>query len=169
MAKTFGSTLRQLTELRETAQQAQDSPDQGKREATMQKVQTKMSEFFSLLRELPRLERDPARGARFYATMLAETAGLDTATRDKLEPPLRTWITQLQRDSLALPQRPTAKEATADWDKRRVAAMQDISKQLQTLVPADKTDRASLMRALMIEGNEAGVAELFDMIIGTSR
>ena len=33
--------------------------------------------------------------------------------------------------------------------------MQEISKQLQALVPADKADRASLFRALMIEPNEA--------------
>jgi hypothetical protein len=146
------------------AAKAQPSDDPKEREALMQKTQENMAEFLGFLRELPRLEQDPAKAARFYANVVAETAGLDEATRDKLEPPLQTWVTQLQGDSLALPQRPS--EATAEWDKRRIAAMQEISKQLQALAPADKADRASLFRALMIEPNEAAAGEAFDIISG---
>ena len=171
MAKTFGTTLRQLTELRDAARGKQTSLEPEKREAMVRDIQTKMSEFFTLLRELPRLERDPARAARFYATMLAETGEFDTATRDKLEPVLQAWIKQLQRDSLALPQRPPIeqKDATAEWDKRRIAAMQEISKQLEALVPPEKAGRASLLRSMMIDPDEPSVREAFDMISGPGR
>jgi len=164
MAKTVGTTMRQLIALRELAARAQRSDDPKEREALMKKTQENMAEFLGFLHELRRLERDPAKAARFYATVVAETAGLDESTRDKLEPPLQAWVTQLQGDSLAVPQRPS--DVTAEWDKRRVASMQEISKQLQALVPADKADRASLFRALMIEPNEASAGEAFDIISG---
>jgi RNA polymerase sigma factor (sigma-70 family) len=167
MAKTVGGILRQLSQLREMATAAQPSDDPKEREALMQKTQENMAQFLGLVREFPRLERDPAKAARFYAAVLGETAGLDEGTRRKLEPPLQTWVTQLQHDSLALPQRPTEPmEAIATWDKRRVAAMQEISKQLQALVPADKADRASLLRALMIDSEGPGATEAFDIISG---
>jgi hypothetical protein len=57
-------------------------------------------------------------------------------------------------------------EAIESWDKRRVAAMQEISKQLQALVPAEKADRASLLRALMIDSEGPGATEAFDIISG---
>ena len=133
----------------------------------MQKTQEHMGQFFGLVRELPRLERDPVKAARFYATILGETAGLDEVTWRKLEPPLQAWVKQLQHDSLALPQRPAQpKEAIDHWDKRRVVAMQEISKELQAMVPAEKAERTSLLRALMIDSSESSATEAFDIISG---
>jgi hypothetical protein len=92
---------------------------------------------------------------------------LDETTRGRLEPPLAAWVAQLQRDALSFPQRPTEPaEATADWDKRRIAAMQEISKVLQALAPPDKAAQTSMFDALLIEPDETSAREAFDIISG---
>lgn len=171
MAKELGTTLRQMTELQALRADPQTyppgSPEWQKRQEAMQNVQERVPKIFNVLCELPRFEREPAKAARFYATLVGESADLDDTTRAKLERPLQEWVTQLQRDGLALPQRPfDPGEAKADWDKRRIAAMHDISNQIQAEVPADKADRATLFRALMVEPNAHSVQEAFDIISG---
>jgi hypothetical protein len=47
--------------------------------------------------------------------------------------------------------------------------MQDISKELKALVPADKAEQTSLLRALMMEPKHGDVNEAFDIITGTKQ
>jgi hypothetical protein len=174
MAKELGITLRQMTELKDLGPNAPSyppgSPEWKKREATLRQIEAGVPKLFSVLRELPRLEREPEKAARFYATLIGESAGLDDATRAKLEPPLQKWVSQLQRDFLALPQRPREPDsAKDDWDRRRIAAMQQISKEMEALVPADSAERASLFRALMMEPDASRAREPFDLITGEKK
>ena len=172
MAKELGSTLRLMTESKESGAGAKDyppgSPERQKREADMQRIQAGLPRLFGVLRELPKLERNPAKAARFYATLIGESANLNEATRAQLEPVLNAWVTRLQRDVLAFPQRPREPaEATDNWDKRRIAAMQEITRELQALVPADKSAQASLFRSLMLKPDPQGIRESFDIITGS--
>jgi hypothetical protein len=171
MAKELGSTLRRMNDLRDATADSTAypprSPEWKKREAAMQEIEAGVPKLFSVLRELPQLERDPVKAARFYATLVGESAELDEQTRARLEPHLQAWVSRLQHDALALPQRPLEPdEAKTDWDKRRIAAMQEISTELQMLVPAAKAERVSLFRALMLEPKPDHAREAFDMIIG---
>jgi hypothetical protein len=146
------------------------SPESKEREALMQETNEHMPEFLNVVRELPRLERDPAKAARFYATLVAEVVGLDEKTRGQFEPPLLAWVTQLQRDFLSFPQRPTEpKEATAEWDRRRLVAMQEISKTLQGLVPPDKAAQTSLLGSMFIDADETSARDAFDIISGKNQ
>ena len=54
-----------------------------------------------------------------------------------------------------------------DWDKRRIAAMQEISRELQALVPAEKSAQASIFHSLMLEPDPNGIREAFDIIMGS--
>ncbi len=88
-----------------------------------------MPRAIALMRELLKIERSPEKAARFYATFLGEAGGLDEAIRMKVEARLVPWITELQRDGLALPQRPKTIERV-EWDQRRSAATMTM---MQTL------------------------------------
>jgi hypothetical protein len=171
MAKRFGTTLRRMREMNEANKNpAPGSGDAQAQDVTMQELQAGLAQVFTALRELPRLERNPAKAARFYATMLGETAELDDGTRARLEPVLHAWIQQLQQDSLALSQRPREpKEAVAEWDERRVAAMHKISGELQTLLPEVKTERLSLFEAMLIQPEMPGASGAFDIMSGRNR
>jgi RNA polymerase sigma factor (sigma-70 family) len=167
MAQKLGSTLKLMGIAR--AQKAinldEDSPEWKEHETRMRQVVDEMPELFSTLRELPRLERDPAKAARFYAMLIGESAGLDEPTRARLVSPLQTWVKELQADGLAFPQRP--KENTAQWDQRRLAAMVKVSAELKRFMPAQNASpQGPLLSAFLLKGNERQVGEIFDVAFG---
>ena len=90
---------------------------------------TLMPRALALARELLKMERSPEKAAHFYAAFLAEAGGLDEATRAKVEERIQPWIIELQRDGLALPQRPKTIDRV-QWDERRAAATQSMIKSL---------------------------------------
>jgi RNA polymerase sigma factor (sigma-70 family) len=171
MAKRFGTTLRRMREMNEgNKNPAPGSADAQAQDAAMKELQAGLAQVFTALRELPRLERNPAKAARFYATMLGETAELNDGTRARLEPVLNAWIQQLQQDSLALSQRPREpKEVVVEWDERRIAAMHKISGELQTLLPEEKAERLSLFEAMLIQPEMPGASGAFDIMSGRNR
>ena len=171
MAKGLGTTLRRMRELNDFDQgTVPNSPQWKGKEAAMKELQSGLPKIFEVMRELPRLERDPAKAARFYATMLAETAELDRPIQDEMERALFAWVQKLQQDSLALPQRPKEPaELVSQWDARRIAAMQAIGAQLETLVPSEKTKLVSLLRTLFIEDDPVAAKTSFDIMTGRKK
>ncbi|HEX5176049.1 MAG TPA: sigma factor-like helix-turn-helix DNA-binding protein, partial [Chthoniobacteraceae bacterium] len=93
-------------------------------------------EMMSLVREVPKLEREPEKAGRFYATMLGEIWKCDDATRTAIEPQIAHWVERLQADGLTLVQRPRGK--ASDWDTRRNAATGELLTGLAATVPAEK-------------------------------
>jgi RNA polymerase sigma factor (sigma-70 family) len=99
-------------------------------------VSQAIPEMMSLVREVPKLEREPAKAGRFYATMLGEIWKCDDATRTAIEPQIAHWVERLQADGLTLVQRPRGK--ASDWDTRRNAATDELLAGLAATVPAEK-------------------------------
>jgi RNA polymerase sigma factor (sigma-70 family) len=166
MARTLGSTLNLMgiASTRRPGNIATDSPEWKAHEARMKEVVERMAECFSTLRELPRLERDPAKAARFYAGVVGEAAGLDEETRARLEQPLQNWMDELQAQGLAFPQRP--KENTGEWDRRRLAVMARVSQELKAFLPDSGSKNGPLLDAFLLSADNNKVTEVFDVAFG---
>jgi len=114
----------------------------------------------TLLREVLKTERSPEKAARFYATYLAESSGLDETTRAALETRLQSWVTDLQRSGLALPQRPKTIERV-EWDQRRADTTKAFVQTLATDFPNVKWDQLPLDQHL----GGGKDSEWFDMFL----
>jgi hypothetical protein len=170
MAKRLGTTLRRMRELNDAENGITPTSPQWKgKEAALQELRAGLPQIFEVLRDLPRLERDPAKAAQFYSTMFTETAELDDATRARIRPAFESWVKQLQEDALTLAQRPKEpKAAVAAWDERRVAAMHAMGRELQAIVPADKTEQMSMFETMFIQPG-AGAGASFDIMTGRNK
>jgi RNA polymerase sigma factor (sigma-70 family) len=103
-------------------------------------------EVMSLVREVPQLEREPAKAGRFYATILGEIWQCDEPTRAAIEPAISQWVERLQTDGLTLVQRPRGK--AGDWDARRNAETAELLTTVSARVPAEKRARLPLEQIL---------------------
>jgi chromosome segregation ATPase len=113
-----------------------------------------------LIREVLKMERSPEKAGRFYATFLAESCGFDEPTRSAVETRLQSWVADLQRAGLALPQRPKTIER-AEWDQRRSEALLGFARSLAADFPDVKWDRFPLDQHL----GGGKDAEWFDMFL----
>ena len=86
-----------------------------------------------MMQKISRLERDPAKAARFYATLYGELADLDDGARALIEERTRQWLQDLQGQGLALPQRP--KGNAKEWDARRTEANKQLRAKLVAELP----------------------------------
>lgn len=108
------------------------------RERRARELSQAAPEMLSIVREIPKLERDSAKAARFYATMFGEVGGFDEAARTTMEQDFATWLRGLQNEGLALAQRPQGK--APEWDARRNAAMLQLFSALQAKLPPPAKD-----------------------------
>jgi RNA polymerase sigma factor (sigma-70 family) len=103
------------------------------RERHAREIAEVMPELLAIVHEIPKLERDPAKAARFYATTFAEVAGLDDGARTTMEEEFASWIRGLQQEGLTLVQRPPG--AVPEWDTRRKEARAKLFAALQAKLP----------------------------------
>jgi RNA polymerase sigma factor (sigma-70 family) len=124
----------------EKTDQPPDAEALKEREKRARELSEAVPEIMGLVREIPKLERDPAKAARFYATLFGEVAGIAPAARATMEQELTEWLASLQQDGLSLAQRPQGK--APEWDARRNAATKRLVAGLQAKLPASpKLDR----------------------------
>jgi RNA polymerase sigma factor (sigma-70 family) len=128
------------------------------REIQTREVAQAIPEMMNIVREIPRLERDPDKAAHFYATMAGETIGLDQSAQAIVAADIATWLRQLQQDGLALIQRPrgTAKE----WDLRRNEATRKLVTQLKPKLPPAAPGRPGIDDIFQLQpGGDDGLYE----------
>ncbi len=122
-----------------------------------------VQEMLGLMQEIPRLERDPAKAARFYATCYGEFAELDPSAQTLLEARTRQWLQELRDEGLALPQRPIG--IAKEWDTRRDAATKTFFARLAAELPPTKPGRPTLEEAFDLGGGENGPSP-YEMLFG---
>ena len=112
------------------------------REMLTRQMAEAMPEVMSIMREIPKLERDPGKAAHFYATIVGETLSLDQATRSMMETEMTEWVRGLQQDGLALVQRPRG--IAKEWDTRRNEATRQLLTQLKAMLPPAQEGRSAM-------------------------
>ena len=115
-----------------------------------------LTEAMAILRDIPKLERDPAKAGRFYATLMNELIGFDEKTAAVVETAATQWVAGLQQDGLALPQRPKGK--ATEWDARRDAATSRFLSGITPQLPPPAAGKPGLkeLMNLVSEGNDGG-------------
>jgi hypothetical protein len=134
--------LERYQQILATGQMPDESTPEGKKmreelAALNARVAEMMPKAFSVLHEIPRLEKSPQKAGRFYASFLSKIEGMDEKTRDAIEQRATEWVRDMQKSSLAFPQRPKGDERK-DWDVRRARAMSEFLTQIQVEVPGAK-------------------------------
>jgi hypothetical protein len=103
------------------------------RERHAREIAEVMPEMLAIVHEIPKLERDPAKAARFYATTFGEVAGFDVEARATMEEEFAAWVRGLQQEGLTLVQRPPGE--APEWDTRRREARAKLFAALQAKLP----------------------------------
>jgi RNA polymerase sigma factor (sigma-70 family) len=148
MARKLARVLSAMEQLDPTNHSEADadarSPEE--RERLARELSQAIPEMMGIIREIPRLEREPEKAARFYATMFSEVMQCDDGVRAAIEPDLKQWVEALQQDGLALVQRPRGK--APDWDARRSSSTARMFATISPKIPPDKRSAQRLDQIL---------------------
>jgi RNA polymerase sigma factor (sigma-70 family) len=125
-----------------------NTPEWDKLAAEVVGAAENIPKLLATARNLTRIERDATKAGRFYATFFSELLELDDATKGRLEENLRAWTFRMQREGLALPQRP--REETGDWDVRRVQATDEQIKVVVGMLPRKALEQYPEVKKLSI-------------------
>lgn len=102
-----------------------------------QELTTKMNDIgdlFGVVREAQKLESDPEKVARFYATAFGELVGLDEAGRETAKRVARERFAEMKRAGLTAASRPRSDDSA--WMESRCRAFDDLDTALlATLTP----------------------------------
>jgi hypothetical protein len=102
-----------------------------------QELTTKMNDIgdlFGVVREAQKLESDPEKVARFYATAFGELAGLDEAGRETAKRVARERFAEMKRAGLTAASRPRSDDSA--WMESRCRAFDELDTALlATLTP----------------------------------
>jgi hypothetical protein len=132
------------------------------RERRVREIAQAAPETLIIAREIPKLERDLVKGARFYATMFGEVMGFDEAARKTMEQDFAEWLQGLQQEGLALVQRPRGK--APEWDARRNEATRQLFARLRATLPEPEKGRPRLESILSIPPD--GDQGLYEFLTG---
>jgi hypothetical protein len=111
--------------------------DPTERARLAQELTTKMNDIgdlFGVVREAQKLESDPEKVARFYATAFGELAGLDEAGRETAKRVARERFAEMKRAGLTAASRPRSDDSA--WMESRCRAFEELDAALlATLTP----------------------------------
>jgi hypothetical protein len=139
---TVESMARKVARVLSTMEQLDDSNGEKlepgsdalkEKESRAQEIAQAVPEILGIAREIPKLERDSEKAARFYATLLGEVADFDATARASMEKDFAMWLKGLQQEGLALVQRPPGK--APEWDARRTDATLQLFAALEAKLP----------------------------------
>jgi hypothetical protein len=169
---TIESMARKLAQILSIMQQLDAKPGEKlepnavkDREMRARQAAEALPEVMGILREIPKLERDPNKAAHFYALTLGETVGLDDETRATMEADIAEWVRGLQQDGLALVQRPQGK--AKEWDDRRDAATVRLLARLRNKLPSSQQKNPAIEEFLQLSRN--GSDGLYDVLTAGSQ
>ncbi len=134
LALRFAAKAREFERLRTL----KENPDPAERERLARELATKMDfgDFFGGAREAQRLESDPEKAARFYATLLGELAGLDEASREPLVRVARERFVEMKRAGLSAASRPQNEYSA--WLEARRRSFAELDTALLATLPPDR-------------------------------
>ena len=135
------------------------------REMQARQAAEALPEVMGILREIPKLERDPDKAAHFYALTVGETLGLDEQARATMEADIAEWVRGLQQEGLALVQRPQGK--AKEWDDRRDAATVRLLASLKNKLPSSQQKNPAIEEFLQLSRN--GSDGLYDILTAGSQ
>ena len=141
MARKVAGMLWKMDQLDDTvADKAELKPEViEERERHAREIAEVMPELLTIVHEIPKLERDSAKAARFYTTMFGEVAGFDDRARTTMDEEFSAWIRGLQQEGLTLIQRPA--DEAPEWDARRKEARAKLFAALQAKLPSPQEGR----------------------------
>lgn len=119
-------------------------------EAQQAEISANLPEFLGQLGELGAMENNPPEIARFQAATLRDILGLDAAATARATAFLETEFARLKIEGLTATFRP--EKETAEWDRRRDAAMTEVAARLRPLLPAGHAQLPLLPGILSLGG-----------------
>ena len=120
------------------------------RQGKARELAAAIPEAMHIAREIPRLEREPAKAAHFYATLAGEILHVDEPTQTMMKEEIAAWVEGLQRDGLALIQRPRGK--AMEWDARRNEATRDVVIRIQKKLPLQSDFAGPMLQLFQLNG-----------------
>lgn len=139
LARRLVSTTRTAKEFEDR----RDKADIAERAKLGQEFGAKMggsiADMFAIVGELRKVESDPDKAGRFYATLIGELGELDSAQRDTLAKIASNRLASMRQFGLTVPQRPPKEDPA--WIKARRRAFTDFEDALLAALPAEKRNR----------------------------
>lgn len=152
LARKVSAKFRQIREFKKRIEQA-DVQDRARLAQQFGAQMTDFGELYVVEREAQKMESEPEKVARFYATMVGELAGLDEAGREPLVRVARDRFVALARAGLVAAQRPQS-EDSAWLESRRLAFGELEAEMLAALPPERKEEAESLGEIFKLTGGD---------------
>jgi len=122
-----------------------DKAAPAERERLARELATNMNDIgdlFAFAREAQKLESDPERAARFYATVLGELAGLDEAAREPIVRVARERFADMKRAGLTAASRPQSDDSA--WMESRRRSFAELDAALLATLPPERRVEAKM-------------------------
>jgi hypothetical protein len=125
-------------------------------ERLTKEIATTMNDFgdlFAFAREAQKLESDPEKAARFYATVLGELAGLDETAREPVVRVARERFAEMKRVGLTAASRPQREDSA--WMESRRRSFGELDAALLAILSPERRVEAKMFGGIIdMTGNK---------------
>ncbi len=115
--------------------------------AQIEKVTASFPEIMAMNPQISKIESDPALAGRFYATMVGEQAGIDSAQREAIAKVVAQRFVDMRQLGVTDDRRPTS--ADSAWIASRQRALKNLQDTILAALPENKRDGKSSISELM--------------------